>query len=279
MRKWLRGKALNDPVLQTPDASRKALLKQGLCSADGALTPRGRVCAISLLPLDQQCQVLGLSLTEHRVAVAGVGPERGLMETYEASGVPCCFTEGGIVKVVLYSLCFERLVRLGTAKWGRIKGMQLILDKSLTPVQSMMYGGFMIYQEFLGTVAGLENDLLADIEQTSIDQALENFDVLRSWQVTDTWFPYGYVGLTRRFVELVLEHMPRATVVPVARLFFSDPYAFARGWPDLTVVEAGEVNFIEVKTTDRLHVNQIITAGEMAAVAGVRVNVVRIVRE
>jgi hypothetical protein len=61
-------------------------------------------------------------------------------------------------------------------------------------------------------------------------------------------------------------------------VFFSDPYAYAKGWPYLTLVEVGEVRFIEVKTTDRLHISQIITIGKMKRAAGLGITVARVAR-
>jgi len=201
------------------------------------------------------------------------------MDAYAAASVPCCFTQGGILFVALYALCFERLFRLGTNMWGSANAyFSATLDgKTRTAVQSMMYSSVMVYQEFLRTTVDLERDLLDDVASVSVGDAMRNFGVLQSWQSSPTWSPHSYVGLTRELVELVLDRLPRRTLVDIGRLFFSDPYAYVKGWPDLTLVEDGEVRFVEVKTTDRLHTSQIITMGEMNAAAGVNVSVVRLV--
>ena len=241
------------------------------------LTDAGRVCGIALLPLREQCRILGLQLRDHPRHRTQKSPELELMDAYAAASVPCCFTQGGILFVALYSLCFERLFHLGTAKWASAGYTATIMGKTRTPVQSWMYSSVIVYQEFLQSTDDLEGNLLSDIASVSVGDAMRNFEVLQSWQSNSTWFPHSYVGLTRELVELVLDLLLRRTLVDIARLFFSDPYAYVKGWPDLTLVENGEVQFVEVKTTDRLHASQIITIGEMKAAAGVNVSVVRLV--
>lgn len=274
MRASLR-KVLETGTTEPSASTLKPLVARGLCSPDGTLTAVGHVLAISQVPLAQQCHILGLPLSEVPADLSQPSPERTLMDAYIRAGTPCCFTEGGIVFVALYSLCFERLLRLGTAKWGDADYTATMMGKTRTPVQSMMYSSVIVYQEFLPWI-GLEDELLGDIEGVSVGQAMNNFEVLQSWQSGNDWFPHGYVGLTPELVRLVLETLPRSSLVEIARLFFTDPHAYVKGWPDLTVVESGQVRFIEVKTSDRLHVSQIITIGEMKNAAGLNMAVTRL---
>jgi hypothetical protein len=274
---FLRNAVEAAEAIRPPTRTVKALAARGLCLADGTLTEPGRVLSISVLPLAKQCQILGVPVDECRVDRAKSSPERALMDAYIAAGTPCCFTEGGIVLVALYSLCFERLFRLGAAKWGDANYIVTAMGKTRTPVQSMMYSSVIVYQEFLRTNVGLEDDLLRDIASVSVPEAMKNFEVLQSWQLTESWYPHSYVGMTPGLVQLVLETLPRASLVEIARLFFSDPHAYAKGWPDLTLVESGEVRFIEVKTGDCLDPSQIITIGEMRAAAGLSVTITRLV--
>ena len=276
MQKVLSQAVVDEGTAPVAEGASKALAVRGLCSADGALTPAGRVCGISLLPLATQCKVLGLEL-QHMRCGHSKSPELALMETYASASHPCCFTEGGILFVALYSLCFEQLLKLGNAKWGNAQYSVSLFGKARTPVQSWMYSSFMVYQEFMSKTPDLEARLLEDIACVSVAQAMTNFEVLQSWQVSETWFPHGYVGLTADLVRSVLELLPRQALVEVCRLFFSDPYAYVKGWPDLTLVESGAVRFVEVKTTDRLHRSQIITIPAMKA-AGLTMIVARVER-
>jgi hypothetical protein len=276
MRKALAN-AVTDPDKRPPAGTLNALVAKGLCLADGIPTPLGRVCGISLLPLHRQCQILDVPLTDHSVDLTQTSPELALMDSYTRAGASCCFTEGGIIFVALYSLCFERLLRLGIAKWGNAGYAATIKGKTRTPVQSMMYSSIIVYQEFLPTASDLEDNLLKDIEATSVSEAMKNFELLRSWQSDEKWFPHSYIGITQGLVQLVLERLPRATFVEIARLFSSDPYAYVKGWPDLTLIDEEGVRFVEVKTTDRLHPSQIITIGDMKAAAGLCVSVERVV--
>jgi hypothetical protein len=54
----------------------------------------------------------------------------------------------------------------------------------------------------------------------------------------------------------------------VADAMFDEPYEYRKGWPDLTVIDAGRPRFVEVKARDRLHASQIITICRMKPVLG-----------
>jgi len=42
-----------------------------------------------------------------------------------------------------------------------------------------------------------------------------------------------------------------------------DPYTYRSGWPDLTMVRDGSLLWAEIKTSDRLHMSQIVTLSRM----------------
>jgi hypothetical protein len=54
------------------------------------------------------------------------------------------------------------------------------------------------------------------------------------------------------------------------------PYDYRSGWPDLTVIEDGEVSFIEIKTTDLLHASQLRFAEEIAKPLGFSCSIIQL---
>lgn len=51
----------------------------------------------------------------------------------------------------------------------------------------------------------------------------------------------------------------------ILKIYLSDPSAFGQGWPDLTTIDKNNiVKLLEVKTSDKLHISQIITFQEIS---------------
>ena len=62
------------------------------------------------------------------------------------------------------------------------------------------------------------------------------------------------------------------------RMYFADPLAYNyRGWPDLFVADPENPYCIEIKTTDNLNLNQLVTIPDLVNLAGIPVKVVRLI--
>jgi hypothetical protein len=276
MRKALRKAVREQAPVSATATTVAALVTRGLCHPGGELTDKGRVASLSLLPLRDQCNLLAVPLVDVPCS-PGKKPELTAMRKLESEGHEACFTEGGIIKVTLYCLAFTRLRMLGEQVWGGLKYEKELFGKRQTPLQSWMYAGLMCYKELLPTCPNLEDMMVADIEKTSRSDMLENFDVLHSWQVSETWFPYKYVGLTRSLVGEVYDALGPKALAAVARLLFLDPYAYVKGWPDIAAVHSDELRLVEVKTNDKLIPSQLITIPDMMRAADLSVVVWRLV--
>jgi len=276
MRVALRG-ALDREGLCTGKVSiLKALNMRSLCESNGQLTPKGHLYGLSQCSLNKQCESLGIAIETLRVGRKKGQPELLVLDHYAKSGYEGCFTEGGIVFIILYSLCFDRLYRLGVEKWGGSNYRVFVRGKEVSPVQSWMYGGIMIYQYFLEAQPDLEELMLDDIQTTSKDKMLKHFEIIRSWQRSDTWWPHKYVGVTSDIVGRTYSYLGKTTLHKIAAAFFSDPYSYVKGWPDLTIIKAKGVRFVEVKTTDTLHLSQLITIPDVLLNAGLNVSITRL---
>jgi hypothetical protein len=184
---------------------------------------------------------------------------------FERSGCQGCFTEGGIIHVVLYAMCLHAMLRAGEATWG----------KRSPAIQSFMYAGIMCMNFLLETDPDLEHKMLEEMQTSTVNLVLRNYDIIKSWQRSETWFPYSYIGMTRDQIRHAYTAIGRDALINVAKTLFSDPYAFIKGWPDLAIFSGANLYLVEVKTNDRLHPSQLITMPAMR-LAGLPIEVLRI---
>ena len=68
-------------------------------------------------------------------------------------------------------------------------------------------------------------------------------------------------------------------VKAVLKMYFTNPLAYNyRGWPDLFVAREQGAYFIEVKTTDKLHLNQLVTIPDLVNCADLAVKIIQLSR-
>ena len=86
-----------------------------------------------------------------------------------------------------------------------------------------------------------------------------------------------YPNLRAPFVRLLAQVVSPELRVALLQTFFSKPYEYRSGWPDLTVVDGAHLSFVEVKTTDKFHESQFRFAREIAANHGLDCSVTQVV--
>ena len=137
-----------------------------------------------------------------------------------------------------------------------------------------------LHNDILDVAPDIEAGMLADIER------FDRTEFARSWQTLAKWntgnhsdpHPAGCVSVERALASLDAVGRPRLSAI--AAQIFTDPYSYYHGWPDLTILDsAGRCEFVEVKTTDRLHYGQIVTMGDMRHAAGLDIRVLRLRHE
>ena len=265
MRRALRTAAPTGLLNAVNSGTVTALHQRYLCKPSGALTDQGRIVAISLCSLRTQCDLLGIPLRQLELSWHG-RPEMALMDhLFDAPTRRVSFCEGGAILLTLYCLCFERLYRLGVEHWGGPDG-----------ARSFMYSSIICYGYLLQRSPELPQLMLEDIGGASEQELLAAFDIIKSWQYTDTWFPHNWFRVDRELVQAIYEVLGNKTLAQIGRIYLSDPYAFSKGWPDLTVVDPANLRMVETKTTEALHVSQLITIPIMARDAGLAIEVVQL---
>ena len=132
---------------------------------------------------------------------------------------------------------------------------------------------------FLGYFIDLEDELINTIKKSNKNQVAENYDKILSFQIGKSWsFLYNKASeITKDIVLSFYLKLGISRIVEIAKLFFADPYAYATGWPDLTIIEKDEVKFIEVKKGDNLKRSQIITISDLIKSTSLDISVLKIV--
>lgn len=242
-----------------------ALRDRGLVDLEGQLTDTGRIYALSFCPLNEQSAFLGIPLTEIEISRNNKRPEFDLLEFYKKEGWVGSFSEGGIVFVLLYAMWFDTLFAYAMKKWN---GNREYVKASMYNVYS--------YNMFLDDFPQSTNDLLSTTREIPTKRIISNFKTIKSWQYSDTWFPYGYYGITESLVLSIFECLGRQRLEKITSIFLKDRWLFSKGWPDLLLIRNDVLRFVEVKTSDKLHVSQLIVMPTMMAGADLKFEIVRI---
>jgi hypothetical protein len=93
------------------------------------------------------------------------------------------------------------------------------------------------------------------VKSITNDKFLDNIEALLS----DEHIKYKYPNINSSFAVALFNTLSSGQVIDLIVLLGSDYYTFRNGWPDVTIIKDGEIKFIEVKTFDKLHKNQIAT--------------------
>lgn len=233
----------------------EALRWRGLVDADGQLTDHGQILALTRLSLKQQCQFLNLTLEEWHADSLDC-PEEIVQKMLAEQGVRAHFVENTF-SLFVDCLMGDALVTVAEQLDKRVYTLNLPYDPELF---------FWVKRDLNEYLDRLDSNhcqknlaICAPFLQTIImdetpSQLFELFDEM-----------YRALGVEK--------------VKSLLRMYFSNPLAYNyRGWPDLFVVGKQSAHCIEVKTTDKLHLNQLVTIPDLVTCAGLPVKVIRLSR-
>ncbi|GAB0084345.1 hypothetical protein TOC8172_40580 [Pseudomonas syringae] len=74
----------------------------------------------------------------------------------------------------------------------------------------------------------------------------------------------------------LFEQLGREKLADLLMAFSDAPYDYRAGWPDLIVIEGGQMSLVEVKTSDKLLDSQLRFAKGISSPMGFDCNVVRL---
>jgi hypothetical protein len=210
---------------------------------------------ISKQPLKSQCELLGIPLYRCELNYNS-NVERSLSDKYESLGYMCARCEGGPFLLTIKSCCLEFIYRVD----------DLARD----------YGALSTYTEALFTRNKVHNPkLIETISRSKSRHVLKMFNKIYDEQTVREAYP----GLTSRFIKNYFKRFGKPSLASAAKIFASDPYTFRNGWPDLTLITPkSDIVLAEIKTTDKLHQNQIRTISTMKCVIPHKFAVIQVTR-
>jgi hypothetical protein len=196
--------------------------------------------------LTNQCKVLDLAIEDLHLDDLR-NPELKAFQYFQNSGYVGSYCEGGAIGIAIKSLCLDWLTRDSIyyqAGWsGRGGAINARQDVCLRGVSALAY----VDKHKL-------NDLYHAIRKSSKQTYLRAFNEIISYGMINEWYP----GLTIEFAEALLDSLDKEVFIAIAEWLSRYP-SHRNGWPDLTLVKNGKVEFVEAKTSDKLHFSQLVT--------------------
>jgi hypothetical protein len=124
-----------------------------------------------------------------------------------------------------------------------------------------------IHEDYIPAIASA-------VERADLSSVVRGFrEIYQSLMVKET-----YPGLTESAISAIFSALGSSTLRAITEAIAEDPYQYRAGWPDLTLVKDGKMLWIEVKTTDKLHMSQIITLSKMKALLPGKLMVVQLTK-
>lgn len=204
--------------------------------------------------LEKQCKELDLPLDELQLDYEG-RPEPALLKYYESLGYVGSSIEGYTFLTVLKALMLDKLAALNTFN-DRNDACTRYLEAQFT-----------IHKD-------KADEIIKSIKNTSKKKYLSNLKEIFNQPFIQNEYP----NISFECCVALFNAIDKQVFVDVARKFSEDPYQYRKGWPDLIVVKGKEVKFIEVKTTDKLHKNQLVTIPTIRKIIPYDFSVCRLVR-
>jgi len=231
----------------------RALRKRGLVDENGELTSYGRVLAIKQLPLAQQCSTLNIPLEQWHMPWHD-NPEETVLKYLDESGVEAYYLENS------FSYFIDYLLGKATILTAKKLGKMLF-------TLNLPYDFELFFW--------VKRDLDIYLDSIDIDHCISSFPIC---------LPYLQPLLQIESPDQVLMRFDRIyrslgleKIKIIIQKYFENPLAYNfRGWPDLFIIDNSLPSFLEVKTSDRLHINQLITIPDLIQDNGIPVKVVRL---
>ncbi len=213
----------------------QALNQRKITNSNGQLTEFGKMYAISRLPLPKQCKAINLELEIVKLQYVG-RPEPAALAHFKSLGYEGVSCEGIGFLTVLKALMLNKLAEYNPFN-ERNDACTRYLEAQFTILKDKI------------------DDVISEINNVTKEQYITNFEEI----ISQPFISMEYPELNVEFATLVFDAVDKELFCQVAKKIAEDPYLYRNGWPDLTIVKNGNIEFIEVKTTDKLHESQLIT--------------------
>lgn len=230
-----------------------ALQKRHLVNTEGELTDYGQVLALRQLSLEQQCKFLNLPFEEWETHW-GSEPEESVRRIFLERGAIAYFVENTFGLFIDY-LMGDVTVAVAKKLGKRVYTLNLPYDPEL----------------FFWVKRDLDK-YLADFD---INHCRTNFAICSPF--LQTIIMDETPSQMANLFDEMYHALGAEKVKSLICMYFSNPLAYNyRGWPDLFVIEKDSAYCVEVKTTDRLHLNQLVNIPDLTRYTDIPVKVVRL---
>jgi hypothetical protein len=263
MRAALRAAILEGDLSNVKESTRFALLRRHICDENWRFTEVGRVLAVGLLGLREQCALLSIPHECIDLRWSGRSEEAALLSLSEVCQWGFA-DEGRTLQALIHGLVLPRLYRIATRAW-----------RDADRARSYLYSSYAGYIFLIECEPEVTEFMLDDILRLGSDDFGTAWNLLRAWNSPPSSHPAASVDAATACG--LLDDVGRPFLYEVATRTFQNPYAFWAGWPDLMVYRSTQrLCFYEVKTKDKLHLSQIVTLTAMRDFAGMDVGVLQL---
>ena len=197
-------------------------------------------CAeIAQLPLAEQCLQLDITLEKLEGLPYGKKPEIDALNHFSAQGFVGAYCEGGPVLLLIRVAALDVLAQFNFL--GRSGACTGFTEGQLT-----------VYKE--------SSELILNaIRNADVAQVVRNFKEIYMFPQIPGYYP----GLTADIMSSLFAAIGAERLAQITAAIMENPYSYRAGWPDLTMAKGSEMLWVEIKTTDRLHMSQINTLFRM----------------
>ena len=247
-------------IIKISDA--KALLKASKAVSDGEsqkiaedlinqFNNRDVSLKLSQKSIHTQCKELEIPLIELDIPT-NKDSTHAAYEYYTSQGYLGAFCEGGAILTIIKALTIDIL-----EKYSK-RGREFAITSFLEGLFELVRNPPKDYERQIDPEIFL-NEIVEAIQSTSKEKFLENFDEI----ISDAFVSKTYPGLTLPFASAFVDAVERGDLVNITKKFYTDPYTYRAGWPDLTLVKGEEIKFVEAKKNDSLNRKQLRTINDM----------------
>lgn len=235
-------------------ATLAGLTARGLADSTGALTHEGWKQGVFMLPLEEQCQMIGIAYEKVHGLEAGNHPEYAAWRYFSSVGYSGAYCEGGPILLLIRAAALDVLTSLNTFN-SRQDACSRFTEAQLT-----------IHERH-------SDIILAAIRSANKTQVVCNFNEIYASLAVQEYYP----GLTAEVMGSLFMALGSERLTLITAAIMEAPYIYRAGWPDLTMTNEQQMLWAEVKTTDRLHLSQISTLHRMKPLLPGCVKVVQLV--
>ena len=202
--------------------------------------------------LEDQCEKLGIELEDIELEYSG-RPEDAALKYFERQAYIGSSNEGITMQTVLKALMLNKLAEVNTFQ-----------DRS-DACSRYLEAQFAIHKE-------ISSEIISTISSVQFDEFRKNMKEILSQSFINNEYP----ELSLIVCEAIYHAIDKKEYTLLAEKFAEDSYTYRSGWPDLTLIKSNDLQFVEVKTTDKLHKSQLSTIPMLKEVLPYKISVLRV---